>query len=195
MSDLDSLGRKIVASDRAGDTLSHDSAYAMLLGLYGRIAEKTAAKILFIGNGGSAAISSHSANDYTKNGGLTALCFSDGAVLTCLSNDYGYELAFAKAVELYGLEGDLLVATSSSGASPNILNAVAAARAKGMAVVTLSGFLADNPLRALGDLNFYVPVSHYGYVELLHQIVLHAGLDLYCEARDGAAQDLRIERT
>jgi D-sedoheptulose 7-phosphate isomerase len=76
--------------------------------------------------------------------------------------------------------GDLLVAMSSSGRSPNILEAVRAARERSMTVMTLSGFGADNPLRHEGDLNFYVPSREYGFVELSHNAIIHLFLDLQC---------------
>jgi D-sedoheptulose 7-phosphate isomerase len=134
--------------------------------------------IMFVGNGGSAGIASHMAIDYTKNGGLRALAFNDGAALTCLGNDLGYENVFAKQVEAHGRPGDLLIAISSSGTSANILNAVAAARERDCSVLTMTGFKPDNPLRAAGDLNLYVPNGEYGFVEISHLALCHAIIDL-----------------
>jgi D-sedoheptulose 7-phosphate isomerase len=135
-------------------------------------------KIMFVGNGGSAGISSHMAIDYSKNGGLRATAFNDPAALTCLGNDLGYEQVFAKQLELHLRSGDLLVAISSSGRSPNILNAVAVARAGGCRIATLSGFSADNELRHAGDINFYVESTEYGFVEIAHLALCHAVLDI-----------------
>jgi len=73
--------------------------------------------------------------------------------------------------------GDVLIAISSSGRSENILRGVAAARAKGCAVITLSGFESGNPLSTLGDVNFYVPSKAYGPVEVLHHSICHCILD------------------
>ena len=134
-------------------------------------------KIIFVGNGGSAGISSHLAIDYTKNGGLRSLAFNDGAALTCLGNDLGYEYVFAKQIEMHGRTGDVLVAISSSGRSPNILKAVSAAREAGLVILTLSGFGSDNPLRRLGDYNIYVASGEYGIVEVTHLALCHAILD------------------
>jgi D-sedoheptulose 7-phosphate isomerase len=134
-------------------------------------------KIIFVGNGGSAGISSHLAIDYTKNGGLRSLAFNDGAALTCLGNDLGYEYVFAKQIEMHGRTGDVLVAISSSGRSPNILKAVSAAREGGLVILTLSGFGSDNPLRRLGDYNIYVASGEYGIVEVTHLALCHAILD------------------
>jgi D-sedoheptulose 7-phosphate isomerase len=135
-------------------------------------------KIMIVGNGGSAGIASHTAIDFSKNASLRTLAFNDSSALTCLGNDFGYEHVFAKQVEFHGRPGDVLIAISSSGQSPNILNAVAAARAATISVITFSGFKPDNPLRSRGDLNFYVPAAEYGFVEIAHQTLLHAILDL-----------------
>lgn len=135
-------------------------------------------KIMFIGNGGSAGISSHLAVDFSKNGGLRALAFNDGAMLTCLGNDLGYENVFAKQLEFHARRHDLLIAISSSGKSPNILKAVAAARTMECGVVTFSGFTESNDLRRSGDANFYVRSQAYGFVEVAHLALCHAILDI-----------------
>lgn len=135
-------------------------------------------KIIFIGNGGSAAIASHLAVDYSKNGNIRATALNDPATLTCLSNDLGYQNVFAKQIELHGQPGDMLVAISSSGCSENILNSAAIAKDMDVEIVTLSGFDPQNKLRLLGDLNFYVPSLEYGFVEILHLSICHAVLDV-----------------
>ena len=140
-------------------------------------------KLIFVGNGGSAGISSHMATDYSKNGDVRAMALNDASMLTCLGNDLGYERIFAKQIELYARADDLVIAISSSGRSANILNAVKAARAAKCAVVTFSGFTPDNPLRRLGDLNFYVNSDRYGFVEIGHLTICHAILDFICGLR------------
>lgn len=135
-------------------------------------------KTILIGNGGSAAIASHMAIDFTKNGKLRAITFNDASLLTCLSNDFGYENALAKAVEYYADQGDFLIAISSSGESTNIINACQAAQEK-CHICTFSGFKPDNALRRMGDVNFYVPADDYGSVEVTHLALLHGMLDLY----------------
>ncbi len=132
------------------------------------------AKAILVGNGGSAAIASHHANDFGKNAGLRALTFNDGSLLTCLANDFGFEEAFAQAIRIHADSGDVLIAISSSGKSPNILHAVLEARRRGLFTITFSGFAADNPLAGLGHLNFYVPSDSYGVVETAHLLLLHA---------------------
>ena len=146
---------------------------------------KYGGKLLFIGNGASAAISSHMATDFWKNGGIKALAFNDSSLLTCISNDYGYKHVFEKPINMFAEKNDVLMAISGSGQSENILNAVSAARQKGLKIITLSGFNEENPLRKLGDINFYVPVTHYGYVEVIHHAILHSLVDIIAKAANG----------
>ena len=138
-------------------------------------------KLIFIGNGASAAISSHLATDYWKNGGMRAMAFNDAALLTCVSNDIGYKYVFEKSVEMFADKKDILVAISSSGKSENVLRGVGAARKKGCGVITLSGFKPGNPLRRTGDINFYVPSGQYGHVEILHHSICHCALEYILE--------------
>ncbi len=138
-------------------------------------------KVIFIGNGASAAISSHMAADFLKNGEISTQCFNDGALLTCMGNDYGYRHVFEKPIEIAARPGDVLVAISSSGNSENIVRGVWAGRVKGCSVITMSGFSDANPLSRLGDLNFYVPSAQYGPVETVHQFIIHCILDIILE--------------
>lgn len=147
-------------------------------------------KVIVIGNGGSAAIASHVAIDLNKNAGIRALALNDASALTCLSNDYGYDKVFAKQIEYHGRPREILVAISSSGKSLNILKAVEEARLFKMYIVTFSGFEPYNQLRQAGNMNFYVPSSEYGFVELAHQIFLHAVTDALGEQRK--AQDANM---
>lgn len=136
-------------------------------------------KTFIFGNGGSAAISSHFSVDLTKNAGLRCVNFNEADLITCFSNDYGFERWVEKAVDFYGDTGDLLIVISSSGSSENILNGVKAARnGKFRAVVTLSGFDKDNPLCQLGDINLWVDSRAYNFVENIHQVWLLAIVDL-----------------
>src|SRR5262245_34823870 len=168
--------RGAAASDRQGNAVPLAVAIEWAVKAARRVTGQ-GDKIIFAGNGGSAAIASHMATDYSKNGGLRAWAMNDASMLTCLSNDYGYEHVFAKQIEFHGRPGDLLVAISSSGRSANILGAVAAARKLGCSVLTMSGFGSDHPLRAEGDMNLYLDSTAYGYVEIGHLALCHAILD------------------
>ncbi len=140
------------------------------------VLDKTArsgAKVMAVGNGGSAAIASHLQTDLCHSLGIRSMVFEEGALLTCLSNDYGYTVAYERLVNLWAQAGDVLVAISSSGKSENILRAVGAAKSRGCTVITMSAFAGDNPLRGLGHINFYVPVMTFGEAELAHSMLAH----------------------
>ena len=145
-------------------------------------------KTLIFGNGGSAAIASHFSVDLTKNASLRCVNFNEADLITCFANDYGFERWVEKAVDFYGDSGDLLIVISSSGSSENILNGVRAAR-KGnfRAVVTLSGFAPDNPLRQMGDINLWIDSKAYNFVENIHQVWLLAMVDLIIGSREYSA--------
>lgn len=140
---------------------------------------KDVKRIFFIGNGGSMAICSHMMEDYAKIARFQTFAFSDAALITCYSNDYGYEQAMKEWLKLYLEPRDLLVAISSSGNSMNINNAVDYANEIGSNVVTLSGFGSQNALRGKGKVNFYIASQSYGIVECFHQVILHSVLDEY----------------
>lgn len=169
--DLEERGEKIIEISDAIDFL-----IKFKLSASGSIDNR---KMFIVGNGGSAGIAMHALADYANAGGFKTLDLYGPALLTCMSNDYGYENVFAKPIEMFAKNNDLLFAISSSGRSPNIIKAVEAAKKIGCYVVTFSGFDADNPLRKMGELNFYTPSNHYGFVELAHQTLTHCILDLF----------------
>ena len=140
-------------------------------------------KVIFAGNGGSAALSSHCSVDLTKNAGIRSINFNEADLITCFANDYGYENWVAKALEAYADKGDLVILISSSGKSQNILNAAEKANEMGLSVITVSGFLTDNPLRKLGDLNLWVDSTEYNIVEMTHHVWLVAIIDYLIEAK------------
>jgi D-sedoheptulose 7-phosphate isomerase len=134
-------------------------------------------KIALAGNGGSAAMASHVAVDFTKVAGIRAINFNEADLITCFANDYGYENWVAKAIEAYVDPGDLVILISSSGESANIVNAANFAKQRGFPLVTLSGFDSDNPLRKLGDINLWVDSKGYNIVEMTHHIWLLSVVD------------------
>lgn len=176
---LSDLLCQVEVTSRAGARLDYAGAATELMAR-ARATHAAGNKLIFVGNGGSAAIASHMATDYSKNGGVRALALNDASMLTCLGNDLGYDRVFAKQIELHARRGDLVIAISSSGRSANILNAVDAAAAAGCAIATMSGFTPDNPLRRKGEWNFYVASDRYGFVEIGHLTICHAVLDFLC---------------
>jgi D-sedoheptulose 7-phosphate isomerase len=142
---------------------------------------KTHNNMFLIGNGASSSMASHIAADLCKNGHIATRCFTDASLLTALANDCGVEEMFAEPLRRQGSKEDMLVCISSSGESPNILNAVKQARKMGMYILTFSGMNEENSLRKLGDLNFYVPAKSYGFVETAHAALLHYWVDTIVE--------------
>lgn len=130
-------------------------------------------RVLLVGNGGSAAVAAHIANDLVKQG-RAALSLSEPAVLTCISNDLGYHAAYAHQVRVHASKGDKMVCISSSGESRNILNAAKTSVGRGCTLITLTGFAPNNALRQLGHHNYYVPSHNYGVVECAHLAILHS---------------------
>jgi len=145
-------------------------------------------KVIVAGNGGSAAIASHVSVDLTKAAGVRAVSFNESDLITCFANDYGYQHWLAKAIEAYGDSGDVAVLISSSGQSPNIVNAAHCARDRNLTVLTLSGFDTNNPLRALGHQNLWVNSRSYNIVETVHQSWLLACVDGIAAGTGGGEQ-------
>ena len=136
-------------------------------------------KILIFGNGGSAAMASHVSVDLTKNAKIKCLNFNESDLITCFSNDYGYSKWMEKSIDFYGESGDILILISSSGKSENVLRAAKAAKKKKFnKIITFSGFSKNNPLRKLGDMNFWVESNDYNQVENIHQYMLLMITDL-----------------
>ncbi len=141
-------------------------------------------KIMIAGNGASAAISSHVANDFTKSAGIRAVTFHDAAVITCLANDFTYECWIEKAIGYFGDRSDCTILISSSGKSENILNAARKAIDMSLPVITLTGFSGDNPLSKLGDVNLIVKSDNYNVIEMTHHIWLTAIIEHFIVSKE-----------
>lgn len=136
-------------------------------------------KIYVAGNGGSAAIADHLCCDWTKgthcegHPTIASHSFSSNVALySAIANDYGFEKVFSTQVDFFGKPGDVLIAISSSGNSPNIVQAVERSKAAGMYVVGMSGF-SGGKLHQIADASIYVAVDNYGVVEDAHQATMH----------------------
>lgn len=169
---LSELMLAIQVTDRDGATLPLDDGSERTVQMILSVGANSR-KVMLTGNGGSAAIASHMHNDLCKAVGVRALVFSEQPLMTALANDHGYECVFERPVQLWAEPGDLLITVSSSGKSQNILRAVKASSDMRCQIVTLSGFRPDNPLRQMGDINFYVGSDIYGYVETAHAALAH----------------------
>ncbi len=175
--------KTLSVTDSAGASLEPDHGFDRLCA-WTREVQAAGATLHLAGNGASACMASHMSLDWSKNGRVNATAYNDLAFLTALGNDYGYEEVFARPVSWYARPGDMLATISSSGNSANIVRAIAAAREKGLRVVTFSGFKPDNKSRAAGDLNFFIPAWSYGIVECAHQTLLHVWIDRFMKVKE-----------
>lgn len=133
-------------------------------------------KVLTCGNGGSLCDAQHFAEElsgrYRQNRrALAAIALTEASHMSCVANDFGYDYVFSRFVEALGRPGDVLLAISTSGHSPNILRAAEAARAAGMRVVSLTG-KDGGPLAGLSDVEIRVP--HTGYADRIQEIHIKA---------------------
>jgi D-sedoheptulose 7-phosphate isomerase len=144
---------------------------------------KNGRKIISCGNGGSMCDAMHFAEElsgrYRDNRpALAALSISDSSHLSCVGNDYGYDFVFSRYVEAVGNEGDVLLGISTSGNSANVMNAIEAAKKKGMKVVGLTG-KDGGKMAGLCDVEIRAPKSSYAdraqeiHIKVIHSLIDH----------------------
>ena len=136
-------------------------------------------QVFCFGNGGSASTASHHVLDLVKTASVTgqrhlrAFGMNDNiGILTAVSNDLEYTEAFSFPLHVYSRPGDIAVAISASGNSPNILHAARLARDKGLTLVALTGFAGGN-IAAMADVHINISSDNYGIIEDLHLSVGH----------------------
>jgi len=146
--------------------------------------------VFLMGNGGSAATASHVTNDLVKGcragdtPGFRAFCLSDSnALVTCLANDFSYEEIYSILLRTYAQAGDVVLAFSGSGNSPNILHALRTAREMGLATVGFGG-RDGGRMKTLCDVVLIAPTDSMEMLEDMHLIYFH---DLVCALRPGLA--------
>jgi len=149
---------------------------------------KNGNKVLLCGNGGSAADAQHIAAEFVGRYEKERVAYpsialtTDTSALTAIGNDYGYERVFARQVEALANNGDVLVAISTSGNSPNVIAAIEAAREKGCVVIGMTG-PTGGKMRDLCDALFAVPADRTARIQEAHITIGH----LWCEYVDAAA--------
>lgn len=135
-------------------------------------------KIMFAGNGGSAADAQHWAGElvsrfYYDRPGLAAIALTtDSSIITAIGNDYGYDYIFARQVEALGRPGDVLVLISTSGNSPNVVRAASAAAERDIRVIGFTG-RGGGKLASMGDLCFRVPSDETPRIQEGHEFIGH----------------------
>lgn len=135
-------------------------------------------KAISCGNGGSMSDAMHFAEELTgrfrdDRPGIAAIAISDPSYMSCVANDYGYEFVFSRFIESMGNEGDVLLAISTSGNSPNVINAIAAARQSGMNIIGLTG-KSGGRMAGLCDVEIRAPKSDFAdHAQEIHIKVIH----------------------
>ena len=177
IANIGSMLNRISFQDKTGKPLSPQEGFDRWRRM--AVAVRKRQRTLFlIGNGASASMASHFAADLSKNAHLHTQVFSDLSLITAVSNDFGYENVFCEPLSHCAVKGDMLLAISSSGRSPNIIKAITVARRLGVSLVSLTAMAPDNPIRNSADLNIYVTAATFGLAETCHAAILHYWMDL-----------------
>lgn len=145
------------------------------------------------GNGGSAAIAEHLCCDWTKGTYAperlplrTQSLGSNGAIMSALANDFGYDFVFSRQLEMLAKTNDALFVISSSGNSPNIVKALEVAKKMGLPSIALTGF-SGGKAKELADISLHVDFSNYAVVEDAHQATMQALAQYFFVAQDTSA--------
>ena len=136
-------------------------------------------KLIFMGNGASASLSSHAATDFTKQAKIPSIAFNDHNLITALSNDYGYENWVAKAIEYYCKKNDMLIFISVSGESKNLINAIKYAKKNNIKTASLTGSKQNNTIKINTDISLWVNSKAYNIVECIHTIWITLIIDMF----------------
>ena len=172
---LDAYAEEVARACKTIDPEAFARAAAILIDAYGRDA-----RMFSCGNGGSASIANHMQCDHVKGIRTTTsltprvLSLSTNVeLLTAIANDLGYENVFVYQLQSQSRRGDVLIAVSSSGHSPNIVRALTWARDNDLRTIAITGF-DGKPARTLAEASVHVDCTNYGIVEDLHQAIMHA---------------------
>ena len=136
-------------------------------------------RLIFIGNGASASLSSHAATDFTKQAKIPSIAFNDHNLITAFSNDYGYEFWISKALEYYSKTNDMIIFISVSGESKNLINGMKFAKNKNIKTGSLTGSQKDNTIRINTDFSLWVDNKAYNIVECIHTIWITLIIDMF----------------
>jgi D-sedoheptulose 7-phosphate isomerase len=177
----DLIRNEILASAAVLRALGEDSTFCSAVRSVAELAVATLRgrnKILICGNGGSAADAQHWAGElvsrfnYDRPGLAAVALTTDTSILTAIGNDFGYERVFARQIEAIGVTGDLLLAISTSGRSPNVLAALHAAHARGLTTVGLTG-ANGSEMASLCEVCLTVPSTLTPRIQECHEVIGH----------------------
>ena len=144
-----------------------------------KITNQNKGRLIFIGNGASASLSSHAATDFTKQAKIPSIAFNDHNLITALSNDYGYEYWVTKAIEYYSEKNDMLIFISVSGESKNLINGIKFAKERKIKTASLTGSKETNTIKLNTDISLWVDSKAYNIVECIHTIWITLIIDMF----------------
>ena len=170
-----------IVTDTDGKEINLDKGIELWAKQVEHIRTCTDGLLFFCGNGASATMAEHMSHDWFQNALVNTTTCSETSHITAISNDLSYEEVFSYRIKRILSSKDLLVGISSSGNSPNIVNAISSAHLNGAYTLSLSGMKRNNTIRSMADLNFYVPLDTYGEVESAHALILHMALDYFLD--------------
>jgi D-sedoheptulose 7-phosphate isomerase len=180
--DEDAITEHFARSARVLQSAAEDT---VLLATVGRIADvveqalRSGHKLMLAGNGGSAADAQHIAAEFISRfkfdrNPLPAIALTtDTSILTAIGNDYGYDQVFSRQLQGLGRKGDVFIALSTSGRSPNVLTALETAREMSVATIGFTGS-HDNPMRDLCDICLGAPTDETALIQQIHVVAAHA---------------------
>lgn len=162
------------------DVFNNQAIYNVVIEISNHLkkVKKNNKKVIIVGNGGSSSIASHVSVDLIKVVGIKSVNFNEHNLITCLTNDYGQERWVQKALEMYLEKKDLVILISSSGKSPNMINAAKFVKKHKNYLITCTGFSNNNPLSKYGDVSMWINSKSYNVVENMHQVLLLMAADL-----------------
>jgi D-sedoheptulose 7-phosphate isomerase len=184
MTHLDTIRRNFIEAKEVLDSFLSDEKSLLAISNAAEVmidALKSGNKIISCGNGGSMCDAMHFAEELTgrfrdDRKPMAAISISDPSHLSCVANDYGYDFVFSRYVEAVGQKGDVLLAISTSGNSKNVINAIDAAKKKGMKVVGLTG-KDGGSMASMCDVEIRAPKSLYAdraqeiHIKVIHTLI------------------------
>ena len=173
--------KNTIVTDKTGEKISIEDGLELWAEKALEVKEKTKGLLFFCGNGASASMAEHMSHDWFQNAVVNTTTCAEVSHITAISNDLSYDEVFSYRIKRIISDKDIVIGISSSGNSPNIVNALQAANDNGAFTISVSGKKMDNKIRQMGDVNFYVPLETYGEVESAHAVLLHAALDLFLD--------------
>ncbi len=154
------------------DTKSIEKSYEQIIKV-----NKKKGKILIFGNGANISNAAHFATDMTKNGKIETLVLNDPNLITCFSNDYGFDKWIEKSILYYAKKKDLIIFLSASGTSRNLVNAAKFCKKNKIKTLAITGFKKNNALLKNSNFRIWINSNAYNLIEVIQATILSSFVD------------------